>query len=583
MKLGTKLLAAPLLTALVVFAAGQANTLMMGREAAANQVIFKGNLEQFRAITSVQEQLGQVHAGVYRTVTLIGSLDEAKVKAARADLARQAGAVKRAIAAAVPDSDVDSELRESMARSDKQVDKYLAQADAAIDLSSVDPNTGIAAMQGADASFNELARTLAAMSARIEAHSDNAVAASNARRDRLAAALTLAAVLAAALAVALTWWSQRKLVADLKRAARIADAVAAGRLTVNAATSRCDELGDVLTALGAMAQQLQRSIQSVRVSADSIRHSSAEIASGNHDLSQRTEQTSANLQQSAAAMQQLAGAVNQSAEASSIAHRLADGAASVAERGGAAVAQVVSTMDEINTSSKRIVDIVGVIDGIAFQTNILALNAAVEAARAGEQGRGFAVVASEVRSLAQRSAKAAKEIAGLIGASVEKVESGSRQVEAAGLTMQEIVSAVHDVSQKIAQISSTAAEQSDGVHRISVAVEELDRMTQQNAALVEQSAAAAQSLRLQSDQLAGAVAVFTFDGMTLDAPAAVGAAPLTRTAAATQATTAVERRGPNRAANVTRLNPARTGAAGAKRSDTTPLAKTGTDDAWASF
>ena len=583
MKLGTKLLAAPLLTALVVLAAGEANTLMMGREAAANQAIFKGNLEQFRAITSVQEQMGQVHAGVYRTVTLIASLDEAKVKAARADLARQAGAVKRAIAAAVPDSDVDTELRESMARSDKQVDKYLAQADAAIDLSSVDPNTGIAAMQGADASFNELARTLAATSARIEAHSDNAVAASNARRDRLVGALTLAAVLAAALAVALTWWSQRKLVADLKRAARIADAVAAGRLTVDAATSRHDELGDVLTALGAMAQQLRSSIRSVRVSAESIRHSSSEIASGNHDLSQRTEQASTNLQQSAAAMQQLAGAVNQSAEASSIAHRLADGAASVAERGGAAVAQVVSTMDEINTSSKRIVDIVGVIDGIAFQTNILALNAAVEAARAGEQGRGFAVVASEVRSLAQRSAKAAKEIAGLIGASVEKVESGSRQVEAAGLTMQEIVSAVHDVSQKIAQISSTAAEQSDGVHRISAAVEELDRMTQQNAALVEQSAAAAQSLRLQSDQLAGAVAVFTFDGMALDAPAAVAAAPLTRTAASTQAATAVERRGPNRAANVMRLNPVRTDAAGAKRSDTTPLAKTGTDDAWASF
>jgi methyl-accepting chemotaxis protein-2 (aspartate sensor receptor) len=203
--------------------------------------------------------------------------------------------------------------------------------------------------------------------------------------------------------------------------------------------------------------------------------------------------------------------VNQNAEASRQAHALAGDAAQVASRGGTAVAEVVATMEQINTSSKRIADIVGVIDGIAFQTNILALNAAVEAARAGEQGRGFAVVAGEVRSLAQRSANAAKEIAGLIGASVEKVESGSRQVAAAGETMQAIVKAVQDVSATIARISTTATNQSEGIGQINSSVEELDRMTQQNAALVEQSAAASESLKSQSHELAQAVAVFTLE------------------------------------------------------------------------
>ncbi len=511
MKLGTKLLAAPLLTALIVLAAGQANTWTMAREASATQVAFKGDLEQFRVITAAQEQIGQVHAGVYRTVALIASLDDAKIKAYRADLARQCAAVKRIVAGAVAEQEADAELREAVARSDKQIVKYLAQADAAVDLSSVDPNTGIAALQGADASFNELSRTLAGMAARIEAQSEAGIAASNARRDATAAWLAVAGLLVAGLAVTASWWSQRHLVADLKRAAAVADGVAAGRLNLNTDSARRDELGDVLRALGAMTQQLQRAMQTVHDSARSIRTSSAEIAGGNQDLSTRTEQTAANLQQAAAAMVQLTQTVNQNAEASRQAHALAGDAAQVASRGGTAVAEVVTTMEQINTSSKRIADIVGVIDGIAFQTNILALNAAVEAARAGEQGRGFAVVAGEVRSLAQRSANAAKEIAGLIGASVEKVESGSRQVAAAGETMQAIVKAVQDVSATISRISTTATNQSEGIGQINASVEELDRMTQQNAALVEQSAAASESLKSQSHELAQAVAVFTLE------------------------------------------------------------------------
>ena len=263
--------------------------------------------------------------------------------------------------------------------------------------------------------------------------------------------------------------------------------------------------------LNASLQSIERSISQVRASADSINTASIEIATGNQDLSTRTEQTASNLQQAASSMVQLTGTVKQSADSARQANQLASSAAEVAQRGGSVVAQVVSTMDEINTSSKKIADIIGVIDSIAFQTNILALNAAVEAARAGEQGRGFAVVASEVRSLAGRSAEAAREIKGLIGASVEKVDAGSRLVADAGQTMTEIVSSVQRVTDIIGEITAASSEQSDGIGQVNQAVSQLDQMTQQNAALVEQSAAAAESLREQAASLARVVGTFQLD------------------------------------------------------------------------
>ncbi|NHK98059.1 chemotaxis protein [Rubrivivax benzoatilyticus] len=255
-------------------------------------------------------------------------------------------------------------------------------------------------------------------------------------------------------------------------------------------------------------RHVEKTLAEVRASADSIRTASNEIATGNLDLSQRTEQTAGSLQQTASSMEQLTGNVRQSADAARQANQLAGSAADTAQRGGEVVAQVVSTMDQINTSSKKIADIIGVIDGIAFQTNILALNAAVEAARAGEQGRGFAVVAGEVRALAQRSASAAREIKTLIGDSVDKVEAGARLVGDAGSTMQEIVASVQRVSDIIGEISAATAEQSSGIAQVNGAVNQLDQMTQQNAALVEQSAAAAGSLREQGTRLAELVATF---------------------------------------------------------------------------
>ncbi len=305
-----------------------------------------------------------------------------------------------------------------------------------------------------------------------------------------------------------TAWLIRSIRDPLQQANSYAERIACGDLSAHIHTTRQDEFGQLLHSLGQMNESLGRMVSQVRQSTDSIATASTEIATGNNDLAQRTEQTSSNLQSTASSMDQLTSTVQQSAGNARQASALAASASTVAEKGGTVVRQVVSTMQEINASSKRISDIIGTIDGIAFQTNILALNAAVEAARAGEQGRGFAVVASEVRSLAQRSAEAAKEIKGLIEASVERVESGTQLVTDAGATMGEIVQSVRKVAAVISEITAASTEQSAGIAHVNEAVNHLDQMTQQNAALVEQSAAAAESLREQSQQLADAVSVF---------------------------------------------------------------------------
>jgi methyl-accepting chemotaxis protein len=314
----------------------------------------------------------------------------------------------------------------------------------------------------------------------------------------------------------------------LEQANGLAERIAGGDLSMQESVTRGDEFGDLLRSLYAMSSALGRMVHQVRQSTDSIAIASAEIATGNHDLSARTEQTSSNLQETAAAMEQFTSTIQQSAGSAQQASSLAAGATGVARRGGEVVNQVVATMEDINHSSKKIADIIGVIDGIAFQTNILALNAAVEAARAGEQGRGFAVVASEVRSLAQRSAEAAKEIKLLISASVEKVETGSRLVSDAGTTMTDIVQSVQRVTDMIGEITAASSEQSAGVSQVNKAISNLDQMTQQNAALVEESAAAAQSLREQADHLAREVSMFKVNAASYGpAQAAIGAARAT--------------------------------------------------------
>ncbi|ANH69580.1 methyl-accepting chemotaxis protein [Mitsuaria sp. 7] len=325
---------------------------------------------------------------------------------------------------------------------------------------------------------------------------------------RARTALVLFGLVALAAGGALAVWLTRSITRPLAQAALVADAIARFDLTGRIETAGGDETGQLLRSLSEMQGALVRLIGEVRGSTDSISTASAEIATGNMDLSARTEQTASNLQQAAASLTQLTGTVRQTADAATTANQLAGSAAETAQRGGAVMGQVVATMGEISDSSRRIADIIGTIDGIAFQTNILALNAAVEAARAGEQGRGFAVVASEVRSLAQRSAQAAKEIKTLIATSVERVESGSRLVSDAGTTMTDIVTSVQRVTDIIAEIRAASQEQSDGINQVNAAVGQLDQMTQQNAALVEEAASAAESLKDQSTRLSTAIAVF---------------------------------------------------------------------------
>ncbi len=357
----------------------------------------------------------------------------------------------------------------------------------------------------------------------------------------------------------------------LERAVGLADAIAGGDLTQDVHDDRRDELGHLLRSLSAMGARLRGVVGEVRSGVESVSAASSQIATGNHDLSARTEQTAANLEETAASMEELTATVTQSADTARQANQLAANAAQAAERGGEVVGQVVTSMQQITESSRKIADIIGVIDGIAFQTNILALNAAVEAARAGEQGRGFAVVAGEVRSLAQRSAEAAKEIKQLITTSVDNVQSGSAQVEQAGQSMQDIVHSVRRVSDLIGEITASSTEQRDGIGQVNQAVANLDQMTQQNAALVEESSAAAAAMHEQAQRLAQVVAVFNVGNGAVAAPRsparvappAVAPAPV-KTPAATPARATLAKPMPTKAAakvSTPQIAPAKTPAA----------------------
>ena len=329
--------------------------------------------------------------------------------------------------------------------------------------------------------------------------------------DRMIRFSVVLAVIGIAVAVLVCWQFVVGFRRSIQKCIAAAERIGAGDLSASEVEEGRNEFVTLQTAMARAQGSLQQTVLSVRQATHSIAGASAEIATGNQDLSGRTEQAASSLEETASSMEELTSTVQQSAEAASQANQLAAAAAQSASKGGSVMTQVVSTMEDINQSSRKISDIIGVIDGIAFQTNILALNAAVEAARAGEQGRGFAVVAAEVRSLAQRSANAAKEIKALIQTSVEKVDTGSELVSQAGATMQEIMQSVQRVSDIIGDISAGAREQSDGIAQVNTAINQLDQMTQQNAALVEQSAAAAESLREQADRLGEVVAIFRLE------------------------------------------------------------------------
>ena len=401
--------------------------------------------------------------------------------------------------------------------------------------------------------------------------------------------LGIAAALALAVGLLLGVQVVRSITGPVDAAAQAASAISAGDLSHAAGAQGTDETARLQQALESMRHNLAQIVGNVRLNAQSVATASAEISQGNHDLSARTEQQASALEQTAASMEELSSTVRQNADNARQGNQLAQNASSVAMRGGEVVGQVVDTMKGINDASRKIADIIGVIDGIAFQTNILALNAAVEAARAGEQGRGFAVVASEVRSLAGRSAEAAKEIKGLISDSVQRVEQGTALVDQAGATMTEVVAAIRRVTDIMGEISAASTEQSSGVAQVGEAVTQMDQATQQNAALVEESAAAAESLKLQAQQLVQAVAVFKLahgaETQAVPTPVVARLAPKP----AGKSFPAVERRGPDRSRKITRIASAQ--AAAAPRTEPPALTATrkpaegatGGDDDWTTF
>ena len=399
------------------------------------------------------------------------------------------------------------------------------------------------------------------------------------------AALLLTLLAATALCVAVVRNVLTQLGGDPRVAGDAVNAIASGNLGAHIAL-KANDTSSLLAKIHAMQTNLVKVVSDVRQNSHSVALASQEIASGNLDLSQRTEQQASALEETAASMEQLGSTVRQNADNARQANQLAMGASTVAVKGGEVVSQVVTTMKGINDSSKKIADIISVIDGIAFQTNILALNAAVEAARAGEQGRGFAVVASEVRSLAQRSAEAAKEIKGLIGTSVDRVAEGTALVDQAGVTMTEIVTAIKRVTDIMGEISAASTEQSAGVAQMGEAISQMDKATQQNAALVEESAAAAEGLKAQAQQMVQAVAVFKLSG-NRGGNESIGEAISEATSEATQTTpittsASAERRGAGRATNVSRpdfnAKSAQISAAASSASVLTPASKTGTDN-----
>jgi methyl-accepting chemotaxis protein len=351
----------------------------------------------------------------------------------------------------------------------------------------------------------------------------------------------IAAILAALLAI----WMTNNITRPLGIAIGLAKRVAEGDLTAKVKIQSKDETGELMAALKDMNESLVRIVAEVRTGTDTIATASSQIASGNLDLSSRTEQQASSLEETASSMEELTSSVKQNADNARQANTLATSASEVASKGGAVVSQVVETMGSINDSAKKIADIIGVIDGIAFQTNILALNAAVEAARAGEQGRGFAVVATEVRNLAQRSAAAAKEIKTLIGDSVEKVDAGTKLVDQAGETMGEIVESVKRVTDIISEIAAASDEQRSGIEQVNQAISQMDQVTQQNASLVEEAAAASQSMQDQASNLSQVVSVFKVDGTYSTSN---GPAVLARTVSHPRANIAVPTQSVSRAA-----------------------------------
>jgi len=478
----------------------------MRQQRAAQEELTTRYLPARATVGMIEGQVATTLGEVYRLFTMLGNFDAKRIDQERTGFRNRLIAISAILTNA--DLGQDPRLADLTTRCVAEIANYSKKADDAIELATGDVNTGIAAMMTADDQYGVVIKGLEDLAALVNEKADEVGTHTQhvAKLSQLLMGAALAVAICAALFVAVL--IARAVARNLSEASKVAAKLADGDLGARFAIDTRDELGELSRSLDRMREAFAKMIGDIRRTSESVSVASSQIAQGNADLSGRTEQQASSLQETAASMEQLSVTVKNNANTARQANQLAASASEVAARGGQAVGQVVSTMGDIQASSRKIAEIIGVIDGIAFQTNILALNAAVEAARAGEQGRGFAVVAGEVRNLAQRSAQAAREIKQLISDSVQKVDSGSRQVTEAGQTMRDIVDQVKRVADLIGEITSATLEQDSGIGQVNAAVTQLDQMTQQNAALVEQSAAAAESLKQQAAELDRLVAVF---------------------------------------------------------------------------
>jgi methyl-accepting chemotaxis protein len=510
LRIGPKLLLAPgLVLVLLMFLSGAAYYGMVRQNASLENMV-QVRAARLKATADVTGDTKFAHANIYQLLAWInGSFAPARLNALIADITRKHNSIASQLAALAAISDPAE--RKLVDASINSLAAYRKSVKETIELAQVDQSIATNSMQKAEKEFVALGSQLAELSTLEKALSESAYSAARAEFRTLSLAMAALVLLSIALSMLATFLVRRAMLADIRAISDVVAELAQGRLTTGAGSDGRDEIADTSRALDSTIGTLNTALRSILSSVRSIDTASQEIATGNLDLSTRTEMQAGSLEQTASAMETLTLAVKENANNARLATELAASAATLAASGGKAVDRAVSTMESIKASSRKIVEIIGVIDGISFQTNILALNAAVEAARAGEQGRGFAVVASEVRTLAQRSAAAAKEIKSLIAASVAIIDGGSASVNEAGSSMGNIVASVQQVNDIIARISVASSEQADGIAEVNHAVGQMDDMTQQNAALVEQAAAAA-SLHEQTINLAQAVSIFKIEG-----------------------------------------------------------------------
>ena len=518
MKVLQKILIAPAVAILFLLVLGGLSYGVLQQQNSALEDLAKSRFAGYQVAADAAQDLSEVHSNVYRLITWIANLKEDKIKQVTDQQKAKIDQVSTVIAQFAGQSRVTDGERKLVGLAVAELAKYRKAIDTAIDLSTVDVSTGAMAMQSADTQFQSMLKhfeELVQLEKKLAQESYEASAA--AFRAAVGVLITIT-LLALAISGAIALYMSGVIVRPLRRAIAAADQIASGDLSADISTNSTDETGQLLRALGEMTQSLRTLVGEVANGAHTVSDTSAQIAQGNLDLSQRTEEQASTLEETASSMEELTSTVTQNAHSARQASQLAMGASEVARKGGHVVGQVVSTMTGISDSSRKIADIISVIDGIAFQTNILALNAAVEAARAGEQGRGFAVVAAEVRNLAQRSAAAAKEIKTLIGDSVGKVDAGTKLVDAAGKTMEEIVTSVTKVSELIAEIAAASQEQSSGIGQVNTAITQMDQVVQQNASLVEEATAATESMKEQAGSLLQMVARFKLADRPLPAP-----------------------------------------------------------------